>query len=245
MLKGKFNTHSIFLWLLCGLGSSVQMMVAMQPSINMMGSTETSEIIASKECKASEVSVADQKKVLGHESISQESTKLPSGSPFENYLRTGCHKRVQHNSALTQPASFLQDAQPTSSSVNSSGLPYASNVFPRIIPPATLMATIATPRPEGLSLSGQNCEGKDSSSHHYKYLGDDVQLQACHRRVKSAPDYFPQYSPRGNSKIDADDCCDDICYECCCVKDGCICCGTSLMIGFLLWLKSNTGSVQE
>ena len=164
--------------------------------------------------------------------------------PMELELRD--HSRsVKNDSALIQSSSLSQHALPTSSSLNSPGLPSIAHVFPQIIPPATLMSTIATLRREGLSSSGQDCEGKDSSSHHYKYLGDDVQLQACHRRVKSAPDYFPNYCPRAKRTIDADDCCDDICYECCCVKDGCICCGTSVLIGFLIWLKSNTGSVQE
>jgi hypothetical protein len=194
-----------------------------------------------------------QERVLERQVASQDITKISHDTPFECYLKSGAYnRRVQKDSALIQSSSLSQQAQPTSSSVYSQRLPYAAHVFPRIIPPVTPMSTIATSRPETLNPSTSlNLESnKESSSHHCKYLGDDL----CHRRINRASgrlsEYYPEdlseYRPGGRDKLDdGDDCCDDICYECCCVKDGCICCGTSLLIVGLIWLKNSAGSVQE
>ena len=144
MFKGKFNTHYFFLLLVCGLGCVVQMTVAMQPSINMKGSTD---------------------------------------------LKTGTlHRKVKSESALRVPVSTIETV------------------------PQILLSSVA--RDPMLSPQGQS---------------------ECDLRREDRSGY----------SRDDEDCCDDICYECCCVKDSCICCGTSLLIAGFIWLKSNTGSVQE
>jgi len=237
MFKGKFNTRGSFLCLLCGLGFVVQMAVAMEPS---------GEVVASEECKTSERVSDYQERALERQIASQDITKISHNTPFEYYLKSGAYnRRVQ--TTLSQTPNYSTDQL---------ARPHVTNVFPQIIPPATLMPTVATSRLDALSLSGQNCTGKESCLNHYNDLGNDVPLQACHRRIKSASgrlsEYLSksssedrlEYNPGGRDRLD-DDCCDDICYECCCVKDGCICCGTSLLIVGLIWLKNSAGSVQE
>jgi hypothetical protein len=175
------------------------MTVAMQPSINMMNSTdETSGEITSKECKTS--GAANQKRVLAHESLYQEITSFSSDTFFAAGLKPDAHhRRVKSDSALKQPVSSLMSVSP-------SFLP----VKPRV---PLLLSSFAASDPL-LSPQGQS--------------ESDLRRQYC-------SGYYPE----------DDDCCDDICYECCCVKDYCVYCGIGGVVGLLIWLKSNTDSVQE